>query len=228
MIVCPHCRQTNVEEATTCSSCGRSLDPGAIQLTARRTSAERPPVEIAPPRRPSRLPAFVVLGALVLGGLGTGGWYLFRPDPCRGANFSSANFGYCLAVPEGWTAQPANVGSTVTLDQFAPASQGAVVLVDAADLQQGTGLQQFADFVRQKDQQAGLTPGPIRALTVGGEPAQQWDLEATTPAGTTYSVREVVVVRDDVGWRVQLSDVGDAFRSSLQPFHQMLGSWRFR
>jgi hypothetical protein len=227
MIVCPRCRHPNVEEATLCSACGRSLEPGVMQLTTRREGGP-PPIEMAAPRPPSRWPALVVLSLVVLGALGAGAWYVFRPDPCRDTNFSSADFGYCLMVPEGWSAQPAKIGSTVTLDQFAPASHGAVVLVDAADLQTGTKLEQFADFVRQKDQQAGLAPGPITALTLGGEPAQQWDLEATTPSGTAYTVREVVVVRGDVGWRVQLSDVGGEFRSSLGPFEQMLGSWRFR
>lgn len=229
MIVCPHCRTTNAEEATACSRCGRSLEPGVMRLEARRTEP-RPAVEVPTPAPPSRVPAVAALVAVTAVGLGAGAWFLwFRPDPCRDANFSSTNFGYCLTVPEGWTAQPANIGSTVTLDQFASSSDSAVVLVDAADLQQGTGLDQFASFVRQKDEQAGLTPGPVTETTIGGEPAQRWDFEATSPNGTTYAVREVVVVRDDVGWRVQLTDAGASLdASTLGPFEQMLSSWRFR
>jgi hypothetical protein len=229
VIICPNCRTSNDEDAAVCSVCGRSLEPGIMQLAGRR-SGPRPPVEVATPKTPSRAPAVMALVVVVVGVLGAGAWYLwFRPDPCRNTNFSSANFGYCLTVPEGWTAQPANIGSTVTLDQFASASRSAVVLVDAADLQQGTQLEQFSDFVRQKDQQAGLTPGPITETTVGGTPAQRWDFQAVSPTGSTYSVREVVVVRGDVGWRVQLTDTGESLdAASLAPFEQMLGSWRFR
>jgi hypothetical protein len=38
----------------------------------------------------------------------------------------------------------------------------------------------------------------------------------------------VVVVHDDVGWRVTLSDSSDGFASSAGTLKLMLESWRFR
>jgi hypothetical protein len=197
-------------------------------MPTRRASGVRPHIEDAPPVPPSRWRALIVLGAVVLGAVGVGTWLLLRPDPCRGTNFSSANFGYCLTVPEGWTAEPARFGSTVELDQFAVPSQGATVLVEAVDLQQKDDLGGFADMVRQKDESAGLKPGPGRRTEIDGVAAQVWDITIVSDAGTSYQMREVVVVKDQVGWRITLNDVADAFEEHAVPFDEMLRSWRFR
>jgi hypothetical protein len=197
-------------------------------MPTRRAPGVRPQIEDAPPVPPSRWRALVVLGAVVLGAVGVGTWLLLRPDPCRGTNFSSANFGYCLTVPEGWTAEPARFGSSVELDQFAVPSQGATVLVEAVDLQQKDDLGGFADMVRQKDESAGLKPGPGRRTEIDGVAAQVWDITIVSDAGTSYQMREVVVVKDQVGWRITLNDVADTFDEHAVPFQEMLRSWRFR
>ena len=228
MIVCPACRNANDEGAEFCANCGRSLEPSASMMPTRRASGVRPQIEDAPPAPPSRWRALVVLGAVVLGAVGVGTWLLLRPDPCRGTNFSSANFGYCLTVPEGWTAEPARFGSSVELDQFAVPSQGATVLVEAVDLQQKDDLGGFADMVRQKDESAGLKPGPGRRTEIDGVAAEVWDITIVSDAGTSYQMREVVVVKDQVGWRITLNDVADAFEEHAVPFDEMLRSWRFR
>ncbi len=229
MIVCPACRNANDEGAQFCARCGRSLEPAAsYMMPTRRASGERPHIEDAPPVGPSRWRALVVLGAVVLGAVGVGTWLLLRPDPCRGTNFTSANFGYCLTVPEGWTAEPARFGSSVELDQFAVPSQGATVIVEAVDLQRGADLGGFADFVRQKDETAGLKPGPGRRTEIDGVAAQVWDITIASDAGTTYQLREVVVVKDQVGWRITLNDLADTFDAHAVPFREMLRSWRFR
>jgi len=181
----------------------------------------------------SAIPAYLLAGLLLVAGLvlvalGAGTWMLLRPDPCRGTNFSSANFGYCLTVPEGWTAEPARFGSSVELDQFAVPSQGATVIVEAVDLEQGTDLGGFADLVRQKDETAGLKPGPGMSTEIDGVAAQVWDITVASDAGTTYQLREVVVVRDQVGWRITLNDLADTFADHAAPFQEMLRSWRFR
>jgi hypothetical protein len=36
------------------------------------------------------------------------------------------------------------------------------------------------------------------------------------------------VVKDQVGWRITLNDVADAFEEHAVPFDEMLRSWRFR
>jgi hypothetical protein len=229
MIVCPSCRQVNEEESQLCVRCGHSLEPGPVQLMpVQRTEAERPPIEIRAPKPPSPWRAVVVIGVLVLGLVGAGVWVLIRPNPCRGTNFTSTNFGYCLTVPRGWQAEEARFGSSVTLDQFSIPSQAATVLVEAVDLSTGASLDQFAQAVRAKDEQSGLSPGAMSDTNVDGVPARQWDLSVTTDTGTAYQVREVVVVRNDVGWRFTLNDLADSFDQHAGSFEEMLRSFRFR
>jgi hypothetical protein len=229
MIVCPACRTANDEGAQVCASCGRSLEPTASYLMpARRPPGARSQIEDVPPTAPSRWRALIVLGAVVLVAVGAGTWMLLRPDPCRGTNFSSANFGYCLTVPEGWTAEPARFGSSVELDQFAVPSQGTTVIVEAVDLTQETDLDGFAEQVREKDATAGLKPGPRTSTEIDGVAAQVWDITVASEAGTTYLLREVVVVKDQVGWRITLNDLAHTFDDHAAPFQEMLRSWRFR
>jgi hypothetical protein len=229
MIVCPACRHVNDEEARVCARCGGSLEPGPIALMPpRRAEGPSPILEIPKPQPPSPWRAVAIVAALVGLLAGAGAYWLLRPDPCEGTNFASPAFGYCLTVPEGWTAEPARVGQDVVLDQFAPPRDAATVIVDATDLQRGATLEGWATFVRDRDVEAGLTPGPATETTVGGEPARQWDLTATSDAGTSYRMREVVVVRDEVGWRISLSDTADGFEVSQAAFRRMLDSFRFR
>jgi hypothetical protein len=229
MIVCPACRHVNEEEARVCARCGGSLEPGPVALLPqRRTSAPPAITEVPKPKPPSPWRAVAIIGGLAAVLAGAGAFWLLRPDPCEGTNFSSPTFGYCLTVPEGWTAEPARFGDGVVLDQFAPARDAATVIVDSADLERGTTLEGWAAFVRNRDVEAGLTPGPATETTVGGVPARQWDLTATSDAGTSYRMREVVVVRDEVGWRISLSDTADGFEVSQVAFERMLDSFRFR
>lgn len=228
MIVCPNCRNANDEEAVACTGCGASLEPGPTQLAARRAPGERPPLEIAQPKPPSPWRAVAALGVLLGVAMGGGAWYLFRADPCEGTNFSSDQFGYCMTLPADWTWQPARFGDSVTADQFTPASESATVLVEAADLPDEADLSAFADAVRQKDQDAGLTPGPIERTTVDGADALAWEIDYTSDAGGAYGVREVVVVNDRFGWRLMLNDVAESFHRHVSTFETMVESFRFR
>jgi hypothetical protein len=227
VIVCPNCRNSNPEEAQVCEACGVTLEPAAHALSARRAPSGRPKIEIPPPMPPPRWPLVFVLTALVGIVAGAVVYLFFRPNPCEGTNFSSENFGYCLAVPEGWTAEQAKVGSDATLDEFTIPTQSTTVLVYAVDLEQGTDLSAFADLVRQQEEQSGLTPGPAEATKLGGLDAQRWDMQKTNDAGESFQLREVVVVRDDVGWRITLNDLEDVFADHEAPFEQMLRSWHF-
>ncbi|MDP9295599.1 MAG: zinc-ribbon domain-containing protein [Actinomycetota bacterium] len=225
MIVCPNCRTSNEEHAQFCMTCGRPLDPGP-SLRLRREEGPHAPTEIRPPKPPARWPAFLVLGVLLVGAAGFFGWRVFGPDPCRG-KFSSSQFGYCLTIPAGWQADQARVGSA-SLDQFAPPASSAVVLVAAVDLPTNSGLSLFGSSVRQQDQQAGLQPGEPQATTVGGIPAQQWDISvASQSGGQTFKIREVVVVNGEVGWKISMNDSASAFQSHLASLTEMLRSWRF-
>lgn len=228
MIVCPNCRNANDEEAVACRQCGASLEPGPTMLAARRAPGERPPIEIAVPKQPSPWRAIVTIGVLLGVAIGAGAWYLLRPDPCDGTNFTSDEFGYCMTLPADWRWQPANFGDSVRADQFTPPSESATVLVEAADLPDNADLSAFADAVRKKDEDAGLTPGPIERTTVDGADALAWDIDYTAGTGRKFGVREVVVVNDHFGWRLMLNDIAESFDRHLPAFDDMVESFRFR
>jgi hypothetical protein len=228
MVVCPSCRHANEEGAETCANCNNSLAPGYTALLAvRRDPSERPPIEVRQPTQPSKWRPYFVLGGLVLAVAVAGVAWLVRPDPCNGTNFSSENFGYCILVPEGWEAGPARFGSAVELDQFAPPTEAATVMVEAVDLAGGARLEDWSQFVRQRDEDAGLTPGASSGATIDGVDAITWDVRVSAE-GETFQMREVVVVREDVGWRITLNDVADRFSTSAAVFDSMLDSWQFR
>jgi hypothetical protein len=227
MIVCPNCRNANDEEADACARCGASLEPGPTHLQSRRPQSERPPIEIAQPKPPSPWRAIVVLAVLAGVGVGAAMWFALRPDPCDGANFTSEQFGYCLTMPEDWEWTPAKFGDAVTVDQFAPPTQSATVLVEAADLPDDADLETFAAAVRQKDEDAGLTPGPIDRTTVDGADALSWDIAYTSDSGNPYNVREVVVVENHAGWRLVLNDTAEGFDQHAPQFESMVQSFRF-
>lgn len=228
MIVCPNCRNANDEEAIACAQCGASLEPGPTQLATRRAPGERPSIEIAEPKPPSPWRAIVAIGVLLGVVLGAGAWYLLRPNPCAGTNFTSNQFGYCLTLPENWQWQPAKFGNAVTVDQFSPPSQSATVLVEAADLPDNADLSAFADAIRQKDQDAGLTPGTIERTTVDETDALAWDIDYTSDTGTEFGVREIVVVNDHFGWRLMLNDTAASFDRNVSTFDGMVRSFHFR
>ncbi len=228
MVVCPSCRHVNPEDTERCLRCGSSLEPGAATYPpVRRSEGERPPIEIVPPPPPSRWRAPLIVGGLIAAIVAGGVLWLVRPDPCAGTNFESENFGYCVLVPEGWEAGPARFGAEVTLDQFAPPAESATVVVEAVDLESGTELEEWSEFVRQRDEEAGLTPGPASSASLDGAKALQWDLTVEAE-GRTFRMREVVAVRADVGWRVTLNDASDGFPTTAAVFEDMLESWQFR
>jgi hypothetical protein len=228
MVVCPSCRTINTEEATACANCGISLEPGyASLMPVRRSEGERPPLEIQTPKPPSKWRPVVMLGILLVAVAALSGAYMLRPDPCEGANFESQNFGYCIAVPEGWRASEARFGADVVLDQFAPPTESTTVLVEAVDLESGAALEDWAATVLQKDEGIGLTPGAASQTELGGVPALQWEV-TSTDGERSFRMREVVAVRGDVGWRIALSDLSDGFGTSAVVFQDMLETWRFR
>ena len=227
MVVCPQCREINDEDRPVCQKCGSSLEAMAVALLPRRNEGERPPIEIKKPEPPSKLRPLLVLAGLVGIAAGVSLFFALRPDPCQGTNFESDNFGYCLIVPEGWEAGPAQFGADVTLDQFAPPTGSATVVVEAVDLETGTELEQWSDFVRQRDEDAGLTPGPASEADLDGTDALQWDVSVSSEGGQTFLMREVVTVKGDVGWRVTLNDLQDGFDTSAVVFTDMLESWQF-
>jgi hypothetical protein len=227
VIVCPACRHGNAEDAVSCERCGASLEPGPTLMLARRAPTERTPIEIAQPKPSSPWRAVGLLGVLAGVAIGAAAWFALRPDPCSGTNFTSDQFGYCLTMPQNWEWAPAKFGDAVTVDQFSPPSESTTVLVEAADLPDDADLAAFAAAVRQRDQEADLTPGPIRETTVDGTEGLAWDIHYRSDSGRRYGVREVVVVNGHFGWRLMLSDTADAFEEHVSQFDGMVESFRF-
>ena len=227
MVVCPTCREVNEEGRAICQKCGSSLAPDAVALLPRREPGERPPIEMRKPPQPSKWRPLIVLGVFLVGLAAVAGYFALRPDPCGDTNFESENFGYCLMVPDGWEAGPAQFGADVTLDQFAPPTGSATVVVEAVDLETGVALDQWSEFVRTRDEDAGLTPGPASDAKLGGADALQWDVSVASEGGNSFLMREVVVVSNDVGWRVTLNDLQEGFDTSAVAFRDMLDSWQF-
>jgi hypothetical protein len=227
MVVCPTCREVNEEGRAICQKCGSSLTPDAVALLPRREPGERPPIEMRKPPQPSKWRPLILLGVFLVGLTAVAAFFALRPDPCGDTNFESENFGYCLMVPEGWEAGPAQFGADVTLDQFAPPTGSATVVVEAVDLETGVALDQWSEFVRKRDEDAGLTPGPASDAKLGGADALQWDVSVASEGGNSFLMREVVVVSNDVGWRVTLNDLQEGFDTSAVAFRDMLDSWQF-
>jgi hypothetical protein len=79
-----------------------------------------------------------------------------------------------------------------------------------------------------RDEEVGLTPGAASETSLDGVGALQWDVTVTPEDGESFQMREVVTVRDDIGWRITLNDVSDGFGTSAVAFSDMLDSWQFR
>ena len=73
------------------------------------------------------------------------------------------------------------------------------MVVEAVDLETGVGLNQWSEFVRQRDEDAGLTPGPASEARLDGADALQWDVSVAAEGGDSFLMREVVTVSGNVG-----------------------------
>lgn len=228
MIVCPACRAGNAEDRATCEACGGSLVPGPTALQARRAPSERPAIEVPTRRPPSRFRPYIVLGAFVLLVASGIAFAALRPDPCRGRSFTSDAFGYCVDVPEGWAQAPARFGNGATLDGFSDVDGTASILVEAVDLTDTSDLDTWTRMVRARDESVGLTPGEASEVMVGGVPARAWDVSAESEDGTAYRTREVVLVRDAVGWRLTLNETEAGFDAAAAALDDLLATWGFR
>ena len=256
MVLCPNCSHENEDDARFCNRCGTSLaaappaetvptepqpalpapalPPVPGEQPSPAPAAQPAPVEAAPvseaetprreePKSPVVVPLVLALVAVV--GIGALLFVASRPAPCDG-KFSSDKFGYCLAVPEGWSAGPASIG-TEEVDQFVVPNESTTVIVSAVDLPDETDLKQFAQQARQTGQTSGLTPGEMHDRTLGGEQALEWQLSATTSTGQNFRLQQVVTVKNHVGWSVTFTDSAQTFADHRTSFEHMLQSWAF-
>jgi hypothetical protein len=178
------------------------------------------------PAVPKVWPRVVAAAVLLLAGGAFGVWLLLRPQPCDG-KFSSDRFSYCVAVPDGWSSQPATIGS-VPVDEFVRSGEDATVVVIAFNLRPGTDLTAYATAARDRDRQAGLLPGAITPARLGDSPALKWELLAAGENTASFRAIEVVSVHDSVGWTLQLDGTIPSFTRHIGALNTMLGSWTFR
>ncbi len=225
MLVCPNCRSENLEDASNCKVCGRSLDPGEGQI--RRTEQAEPPeaeLDVTPPKRPSAWPGILMLIVVAAGLVGFGVWYGARPNPCEG-KFVSLLYRYCILIPEGWTGGSIRtpVGAT---DVYRPASEEAVVQVRSGEVAPGVTTTQYAQGFRTTQETIGFSVGPPQSVAVGGDSsAVAWEISGTDPDLGVVRQREVVFVRGSQGWRITLAGPAESFDEARVAFEEILASW---
>jgi hypothetical protein len=228
VLVCPNCRSENVEGASVCQVCGRSLTPGDAALRrVERSEVAGPPedeLDVPPPRPQSRWRAVAVVSLLVLLVAGAGIWYSGRPEVCDG-KFESRLYPYCVTVPAGWTAATTRT-PTGALDRFEPDAAGAAIVVRAGEAVPGTTTTQYAQGIRQSQEAFGVTLGPVQTLEVGdGTQAFAWQAVVQLDDGSILQQRMVALVRDGVGWRITLGGDSESFDEARFAFEELLSTW---
>jgi hypothetical protein len=178
-----------------------------------------------PDARPSRAP--LVLGILLVAAFfGTGAllWsWATRPALCNDANVTSERFGYCITAPPEWRlAEP--VGGDLPSDQLIRLDANTTLMIQAVET--GRDLPAYADDVRRLQADNGLRTEEMRAISVAGVDALEWD--ATLGSSGAVRARTVVFERDGVAWRLQFADSAKAFDTHVGDLAQMLRSWQFR
>jgi hypothetical protein len=190
-----------------------------------------PEVEDAPPERSGRstgVAIAAILGFLVvLGGLVAVGYsWLNAPGRCDASTVESARFGYCVEAP-GW--ELTNAGAEVELpyDELIKPSDASTVRIVAIQLQSGQGLDDVVQAARDVASQDGVEVGDVVERRVAGVRAAQWDFVLDS-GQVDQQVREIVFVRGDAAWRVQLQADAAGFDSTVEEFEDILSSWTFR
>ena len=155
MVVCPTCREVN-EEGRAVQKVARRWSR-ARSRSCRVESSERPPIEIRKPPQPE-----VAATGHARRDRRRRRWCGLRPSSPRSLRGNQLRVGELRllhVVPEGWEAGPAQFGADVTLDQFAPPTGSATVVVEAVDLERGRA-QPMVRVRPAARRGAGLTPGP--------------------------------------------------------------------
>jgi hypothetical protein len=112
-------------------------------------------------------------------------------------------------------------------DELIKPSDASTVRIVAIQLQSGQGLDDVVQAARDIVSQGGVDIGDVVERRVAGVPAAQWDF--TLDSGqVSQQVRQIVFVRGDAAWQVQLQADADGFDSTAAEFEDILRSWTFR
>jgi hypothetical protein len=192
---------------------------------------DRPEVDETAPDAPARSPGkavAVVIGLLVAltGVVAAGIWWLGGPGVCDTSTVESARFGYCVAAP-GWQFTNEAAEAELPYDELIKPADASTVRIMAIQLQAGQGLDEVVQAARDIAEREGVEVGKVVERRVAGVPAAQWDF-VLEGGQVEQQVREIVFVRGDSAWRVQLQADSAGFDVRAEEFEDILHSWTFR
>jgi hypothetical protein len=193
----------------------------------------QPPLPEPPPQRgvpepakqaePERHPVLALSVALAgIAAIALIAVVLTRPVPCSDRDFLSDRFGYCASTPEGWD----EGDQTATADRFVLGGAAATFEVTATEVGGSTDTDAYVADIRSLDEGAGFAVGDVKRTEVDGEQAAYFDAGGAS-ADDDFAVREVVVVRDGVAWRITFTDLRESFDEHYGAFGEFLRSWQF-
>ena len=152
--------------------------------------------------------------------------WLAAPGRCDASTVESARFGYCVAAP-GWEMTNEATQADLPYDELIKPADASTVRIVAIQLQSGQGLDEVVQAVRDTVSEDGVEVGEVVDRRVAGVPAAQWDFVLEGGA-VEQQIREIVFVRGDAAWRVQLQTDSEGFEDRAAEFEEILETWIFR
>jgi hypothetical protein len=170
----------------------------------------------------------IVAGLLIAlaGVIVAGFWWLGGPGVCDTSTVESARFGYCVAAP-GWQFTNEAAETELPYDELIKPADASTVRIMAIQLPSGQGLDEVVQAARDIATENGMEVGEVVERRVAGVAAAQWDF--VLDAGQVeQQVREIVFVRGDAAWRVQLQADSEGFDTRVAELEDILRTWTFR
>jgi hypothetical protein len=187
--------------------------------------------EVAPrgPKRSAAKAFGVVAGFLIVitGVVILAVTWLAAPGRCDASTVESARFGYCVEAP-GWELTNEATQADLPYDELIKPADASTVRIVAIQLQSGQGLDEVVQAVRDTVSQDGVDVGEVVDRRVAGVPAAQWDFVLEGGGAVEQQIREIVFVRGDAAWRVQLQTDPEGFEARAAEFEDILETWIFR
>jgi hypothetical protein len=189
------------------------------------------PEEPTEPRRSIRgLVVGLLAAILVTSTLAAVAWWKAPADEvCEASTVESLRFGYCIAAP-GWRLTNEPDAARLPYDQLVRPADASTVRIVAIDLDAGQDLDLVVRTIRSIETEGAVEVevGTVVERRVAGVRAAQWDVSVRGGSSDARRIREVVFVRDETAWRVQLLADAGGFDLSLDEFEAILRSWTFR